>query len=41
MNDHIYYFRIFCLANKPKNKENEKYKEIIKQMVLLYISAAM
>jgi len=24
-----------------KNKENEKYKEIIKQMVLLYISAAM
>jgi len=24
-----------------ENKENEKYKEIIKQMVLLYISAAM
>ena len=24
-----------------KNKEDEKYKEIIKQMVLLYISAAM
>ena len=36
MNDYIYYFRIFCLANKPK-----KYGEIIKQMVLLYISAAM
>ena len=30
MNDHIYYFRIFCLANKPKSKEDEKYGEIIK-----------